>query len=116
MSSSHTPTRRVAVITGAAMGIGAGIARRLVADGCAVVVNDLPAHEGALSALVAELGGSAKAQAYAADVSVEDGVRRLIAAAVEAFGGIDIVGTPVYACMACLERKYRWLPMQERPS
>jgi NAD(P)-dependent dehydrogenase (short-subunit alcohol dehydrogenase family) len=116
MSSSQTPTRRVAVITGAAMGIGAGIARRLVADGCAVVVNDLPAHEGALSALVAELGGSATTHAYAADVSVEDGVRGLIAAAVEAFGGIDIVRTPVYACMACLRRKYRWLPMQERPS
>ncbi len=77
----------VALITGAASGIGEAAARRLSAAGTSVVVVDL---DGAAAQAVADaLPG--EAIAVAADVSVSDDVDAYTAAAVSAFGRIDHV-------------------------
>jgi 3-oxoacyl-[acyl-carrier protein] reductase len=59
--------KRVAIVTGAAGGIGEGIARRLVEAGCAVALVDIDA--GGCDAAVARLGGASEAIAVQADVS-----------------------------------------------
>ncbi|OAB86363.1 beta-ketoacyl-ACP reductase [Janibacter melonis] len=75
-----TPQQRVAVVTGAARGIGAGIARRLASDGLAVAVLDLDesACQGVVEQIEADGG---RALAVGADVSdpeqVEAAVRRV---------------------------------------
>ncbi|MEO3781166.1 SDR family oxidoreductase [Micromonospora sp. B11E3] len=81
---------KVAIVTGSGRGIGAEIARKLAADGAAVVVNDLderPAMEtvGAIKAV----GG----EAIACTGSVtEDGfAERFVQTAVDSFGGLDII-------------------------
>ena len=76
---------KVAVITGAASGIGRASARRFAAEGAQVVVADLADDDGA--ALAADIGGL-----YVhADVTSEDDVQAMYAAAVERFGGIDVM-------------------------
>jgi len=77
----------VALITGAAGGIGSAVARSLLAEGACVVVTDLDA-DGA-RALASELGDAAVAAR--ADVLDEKSVVEAYRAAVLAFGGIDIV-------------------------
>ena len=78
---------KTAVVTGAASGIGAGIARRFVAEGARVVIADINAA--AATALAAELGDAAIA--IAVDVSDRDSVAALAAAATAALGAIDIL-------------------------
>jgi NAD(P)-dependent dehydrogenase (short-subunit alcohol dehydrogenase family) len=76
---------KVAVITGAASGIGAGTARRFVEEGARVVVADLQVEAG--QALVAELGDAA---AFAeCNVTDEDHVAGAIDLAVSTFGRLD---------------------------
>ncbi len=77
---------KVAVITGGASGIGRATARRFVAEGCRVVLSDL--DESALASVAEELGHSALA--VAGDASSEPDVERLVAAAIEGFGQLDI--------------------------
>ncbi|HLV56015.1 MAG TPA: bifunctional aldolase/short-chain dehydrogenase [Actinotalea caeni] len=80
---------RVALVTGAGSGIGKAIAERFVAEGACVVVADL--DEEKAQAVATELGGSDKAVAVRADVTSEDDVKAMIAAANLAFGGVDLV-------------------------
>ena len=77
---------RVAIVTGAARGIGHGIARALAAEGASVVVadRDLPGAE----RVAEELDG---AVAVGVDVSVEEDVRGLVDATLAAFGRIDVL-------------------------
>jgi rhamnulose-1-phosphate aldolase/alcohol dehydrogenase len=80
---------RVALVTGAASGIGLAIARQLAADGACVVVADLDLAKA--QGIAAELGGPDVAIGIAADVSREDQITAAIADACLAFGGVDIV-------------------------
>ena len=82
---------KVAVVTGASKGIGAGIARALAAEGAAVVVNYASSKTGA-DALVQEItGAGGKAVAVQADVSKADQAQALIDTAVKAFGRLDVL-------------------------
>ena len=85
---------RVAFVTGGGSGIGAATARRLAAEGACVVVADRDL--GSAEKIAAELGGAALrpsdvAIAVAADVTSEDDIRAGLAAAVLAFGGVDLI-------------------------
>lgn len=80
---------RIALVTGAASGIGKAIACRLAAEGACVVIADLDAAKAAAAA--EEIGTSDVAIGIAADVTDEDAVQAAVDACVLAFGGIDIV-------------------------
>ena len=81
---------RVALVTGAGRGIGRGIARRLAAEGCPVVLNDLEADVAGAAAeeIHASGGSSVPAAGNVADSADTDA---MVAAAEEEFGGLDIV-------------------------
>jgi 3-oxoacyl-[acyl-carrier protein] reductase len=84
-------TGKVAVVTGASKGIGAGIAKRFGAAGASVVVNYASSREGA-DKVVAEIkkeGG--KAIAVKADVSKADEVKQLFEETKRAFGKLDVL-------------------------
>lgn len=84
-------TGKVAVVTGASKGIGAGIARALGAAGAAVVVNYASSKEGACRVVeeITEKGG--RAIAVQGDVANRDNVKRLFAETKQAFGKLDIL-------------------------
>ncbi|OFJ53621.1 bifunctional rhamnulose-1-phosphate aldolase/short-chain dehydrogenase [Mycolicibacterium grossiae] len=80
---------RIALVTGAASGIGKAIATRLAAEGACVVIADLDAAKA--QAAASEIGSADVAIGIAADVTDEDAVQAAVDACVLAFGGIDIV-------------------------
>lgn len=82
-------TDKVALVTGAAKGIGAGIAERFAESGAAVVVFDIDGP--AAVSLAERLGGAGKAVAVQGDVMVERDVCRAVETAVETFGQLDIL-------------------------
>jgi 3-oxoacyl-[acyl-carrier protein] reductase len=82
---------KVAVVTGASKGIGAGIAKQLAAEGAAVVVNYSSSKKGA-DVVVAEItdkGG--KAIAVGANVAKKSEIEKLFAETKKAFGKVDIL-------------------------
>ena len=78
---------KVAIVTGAASGIGRGIAERFVAEGAKVVLADVQDELGA--SVAAELGASA--HFHHADVSDQAQVANLVDSAVETFGGLHVM-------------------------
>ncbi len=80
---------RIALVTGAASGIGRAIATRLAAEGACVVIADLDLDKARAAA--AELGGPDVAVGVAADVADEAAVQAAVDEAVLAFGGLDLV-------------------------
>ncbi len=82
---------KVAIVTGAARGIGAAIAERLARDGSSVVVN-YSGSAGEAETLVSKIeAAGGKALSAQADVSDPAAVKRLFDDAQGAFGGIDIL-------------------------
>jgi rhamnulose-1-phosphate aldolase/alcohol dehydrogenase len=80
---------RVALVTGAGSGIGRATAQRLAAEGACVVVADR--DEPAARKAAEQIGSRDVAVEVAMDVTDEDGVAAAFAAAVLAFGGVDLV-------------------------
>jgi 3-oxoacyl-[acyl-carrier protein] reductase len=82
---------KVAVVTGASKGIGAGIAKGLAAEGAAVVVNYASSRDGADRVVADITAKGGKAIAVQASVSNAADVRRLFAETVKAFGSLDVL-------------------------
>ena len=78
---------KVAVVTGAARGIGASIADVLARDGATVVCVDVPAAGDALARTANRVGGTA----LQLDVTSEDAGRRILDHATSRHGGLDVV-------------------------
>lgn len=86
---------RVAVVTGAAQGIGEAYARGLAAEGASVVVADLDAEAG--ERVAADVGGLF----VRTDVSSHESAAAMVEAATAAYGGIDLLvnNAAIYAEM-----------------
>jgi 3-oxoacyl-[acyl-carrier protein] reductase len=82
---------KVAVITGASKGIGAGIAKSLAAEGASVVVNYASAKDGADKVVAEIISNGGKAIAVQGDVSKSADVDRLFAETKKAFGAVDVL-------------------------
>ncbi|MFD1766320.1 SDR family NAD(P)-dependent oxidoreductase [Sphingorhabdus buctiana] len=87
---SRSIAGRVAIVTGAASGMGRATAILFASEGAKVAVTDL--DQSACDAVVAEIeanGGTAKA--FALDVSNVDAINDVVASVAQTFGGIDIL-------------------------
>jgi 3-oxoacyl-[acyl-carrier protein] reductase len=96
---------KVAVVTGASKGIGAGIARGLGAEGAAVVVNYASDRDGALRVVSDIEAKGGKAIAVQADVSKPADVKRLFEDTKSAFGRLDVLVNNAGV--------YKFFPIQE---
>jgi len=82
---------KVAVVTGASKGIGAGIARALGAEGASVIVNYASDRKGADRVVADIVKSGGKAVAVQGDVSKAEDVRRVFAETKKAFGHVDVL-------------------------
>ncbi len=82
---------KVAIVTGASKGIGAGIAKAFGAEGAAVVVNYARDHEGAERVVREIAGKGGRAVAVQGDVAQRSDAQRLVAEAKKAFGRLDVL-------------------------
>ena len=82
---------KVAVVTGASKGIGAGIAKALAAEGAAVVVNYASSKAGADAVVEVIAGAGGKAVAVQGDVSNEAQAKGVVDTALKEFGRLDIL-------------------------
>jgi 3-hydroxybutyrate dehydrogenase len=88
--ASATLKGKVAIVTGAARGLGKAIATALAAEGVAVMVNDIDAECGKAAAQgILDRGGMASFQQ--GDVSKAEDTQRLVAATIERFTRLDIL-------------------------
>lgn len=81
---------KVAIITGSGRGIGQQIALKLASEGAAVVVNDLDAEPAKETVAEIEKAGG-RAVAYPGSVTADDFATGFVGAAVDNFGGLDII-------------------------
>ncbi len=83
--------KKVAIVTGASKGIGAGIAKAFAQEGAAVVVNYASSRKNADRVVADILANGGRAISVQGDVSNSADVKRLFAETKEAFGGLDIL-------------------------
>ncbi|KAL6300815.1 NAD-binding protein [Sparassis latifolia] len=92
MSDSASPTARIAIVTGAAQGLGLDIALRLADDGLDVAVNDIESKSQQLAKVASDVQAKGRrALAVPADVSREEQVVGMIATVVKTLGGVDVM-------------------------
>ena len=82
---------KIAVVTGASSGIGAGIAKALGAEGATVIVNYAKSKTGADAVVASIAAGGGKAIAMQADMSKSDDVIRMFDAVKAHFGTVDVL-------------------------
>ena len=82
---------KVAIVTGASKGIGAGIARKLASAGASVVVNYASSREDADKVVQAIEAEGGKAVAVQGDVSKSEDVRRIFEETSKTFGPVDVL-------------------------
>ncbi len=82
---------KVALVTGAARGIGAAIAERLAADGASVAINYATSKEDAEALAERIRGNGGKAKAIRADIGNPSQAKAFVDAAVKEFGRLDIL-------------------------
>ncbi len=93
MSANGTPLAgKVAIVTGSGRGLGLAYAAELARQGASVVVNDVDADTAAAAVASIEAEGG-KAVAVVAPVGSTETAQKLVATAVESFGGLDILVT-----------------------
>jgi len=89
---SAATTQRVALVTGAARGIGKAIALRLAEDGLDVAINDIAANQAGAEATAAEIRAKGRRSAVAiADVSKADQVPTMVGTVVSELGKLDVM-------------------------
>ncbi|MFN7931239.1 MAG: glucose 1-dehydrogenase [Blastocatellia bacterium] len=84
-------TDKVAIVTGAASGIGLATAQRLASEGARVVVADLDQHKAETAVEAVKAAGAPDALASACDVSKEVQVEAAVNGALDRFGQLDVV-------------------------
>ena len=85
-------SRRIALVTGAAGGIGKAVAERLAAEGAMVILTDIDLEKTRMAAdAINQKAGEANAAAVRMDVTSEASVRKAFDEAVRAYGGLDIL-------------------------
>ena len=95
MVSGQISIRGIAIVTGAAQGIGRSVALRLADDGFDVAVNDLPSKKDIIDSVVNEIQlKGRRSLAALADVTEDGDVKAMVATVVTEFGGLDVVGVP----------------------
>lgn len=119
MTQVHTPEGRlagkVAIVTGAARGIGRAIAQSFAREGAGVVVADLDeaAAEQAADSLNQQIAGPARTLAVSVDVADPQSVARMVEATVRRFGGIDILVNNAALWAALVRRPFWEIPPDE---
>ena len=100
---THFTGTRVAIVTGAAQGIGKAIALRLAEDGLDICVDDLPSKVDLLNEVVAEIKQlGRRAIALPCDVTKEQDVKELVEKTVAQLGRLDVVGV-IFLLLFCDE-------------
>ncbi|KAJ3775385.1 NAD(P)-binding protein [Lentinula raphanica] len=93
LKATATKSLGVALVTGAAQGIGKAIALRLAKDGFRIALNDLPKMDERLKTVAHEIARQSGVETFIApgDVSKESDVERMVGHSAKALGGIDVM-------------------------
>lgn len=94
----------VAIVTGAAHGLGRSIALRLANDGFDIAVNDIASKRDELRAVADDIGKIGQRTCVVpADVTVEEEVKGMVEDVVKELGGLDVVRIPCHFDRLCFQ-------------